>query len=453
VSVKVENIEEAVAQASVNEHCSVCNVRLRVLFSLVGPKGPVFDLPGVKVKRRKITDVVVITKETLFSSTSGKCKHGVPYQHYNLRFVKFGQKCNNDIVKTYLPLCRKLFDQISSPGIKESLDMLIGKLPNVMYGSTLLPTTNWLRRNVKEVRLSDMELVKAIMDGDIHGKVHTSYHQASKNIVDAMNTAHDIEALGVMMKERLSPNKYMRPKSGPSDGNIEQALRLLGDFTVTAMTKEMLSSHGAVILPGKSPSAGSTSAAEVWKKQSRTGAAGLASRSSSLIPGRMTVGELMARIKSGEITSLSVKTTGCTPLHVLSNTLSQKKGLLDVPHTWSFTNNSKAKVLKEMGIFTWMDVAALHTWERCGKKYFFIALVGAKPQEDVVGCFPSLLCPDIQRQCRRAFESLNKSMHSIVLTGSLAGIGTNSEAGKWSFIGKEDLHFQTNGKDFSVCGF
>jgi len=429
---------------------------------------------------------------------------GEEYTHFNIWSSEFArvpieiQFCVKYGFHKYFPLLMHMFSTHGVPGIKASLAASLALLDakddkdsyRVPYGDMIKSAFKWMQEYIVEdfgsrTPFEKVLLVtKAIFGGNIApnklqatNPTMTAYHQMNGNGLSVMACANDEDAFVAIMKDRFNPLAYQRPTADPTEGQVDNAIKLLGDFTNTLMTtKQALTEHGAVAY---SPAAEviaiavSTDTATVNREYEheqentlsafnamkvaagRKGgkgstAADFASRMHKQMPDEITHPQTLKELLDAPGVQVEVLTERQMPAAAFTTTMG-----LDVikhPFLWAFFPNQKPK---DFGITRWSKVTSILPMGSEGgggerhRNYLFVC-ENAMPIQNLPNCcFPANLQPEYARTCRSAYEKLNKVTSPSIPPseeGPFAiGVGTSITGADGTLAGS--LRVKVNGKE------
>ena len=384
----------------------------------------------------------------------------------NLLHKAFHRYCPRqlpDMLETLLPLSKwtlnnGLFEMIKD--IKTSLECIRDAIPEITYGENIRLSVSWLWRVVERFEsmgkmpdqltvhhrwlfCAEILLWTTISpDGlDHQNAVSCVIQQAHNNVIPVMSSAKDRSALIKILNHRLSPENYQRRTAAPSEGQINNAIHALGDFTNTIMTlEEAAQIPGAVIVGVGIPAntkTSSMSAFDAMKKEAKTATAitnkkknpwGLAERCSE--PQIQGLKDLVKYARDHPQTPIYLDASGMVSVYVASTTLS--KEMCCVPYMWCFLQDTMTK------IFTfpspWAEIAViLPQYETTTYHNTLFLLRGALrvPSDLKNCCFPEFLSIASRRVCGPAFEKLNEKIRLSLPTAEPAiGRGTSASRGE-----------------------
>lgn len=427
--------------------CRSCRSSLETIIRLRDANGNPFFMPGdmntypecfhplwLAARDGTIVEIIVADPEVFKVYQTGI------WTHFS---IKTSTKLTNEnldikkkLLKKYVGLMFTSFAKNGVSGIQSSMDSFISVLPTVTYGDKLIASARWFRKHIVDnfcnlslpakLRLIgnaifDLESCVEAGSGDVSLPL---YHQLTGNVLDALEYANDIPALKNILQERLSPLNYQVKTAEAKDGQIDMAIKLIGDFSVKLMTVEASYKYGAIKI-GLPSSALSTFNSMKKTKENSSKAAGFATRATSYI-GRcsntkLTTLNTMDALLANLPADLEVLTTSQTPVYANEWTL--KEGVAQTDFTWNFANGNSPAVF---GMSGWHKVIAILPMMR----NYLLICEGAKcPVFDKmsVGCHVGLLTSSYNKSCGTAFGNLNLRMTlEIPNNGPYAiGIGTS----------------------------
>jgi len=353
-----------------------------------------------------------------------------------------------------------LFDRFLTrliPQGKDSLALMKTCLDKAAYGLKFIPAVDWcvsvlddLATHTKpwqyfspkeKVTFAVRHIIRAGLSKDLNGTVAMLFQTATGNIIGLLEDAKSEAAMTVMCQERLSPQNYQRPTADASQGQIENAVKHLGDFTNTVLTdvraKELIPEivcHGrSVTIQSDITSSMTGFSAQLAKAQAakaptpasfanRCGQSSLDVEIKKINTLRRFVEFARAHPELGVEISLD---SSANFAYAAETTLS--KEYIAHRHVWAFlTGRTKT----EFGLYgSWAPVAmTLPMYEYIdGYKNCLFVIDGIKPGSSLGNCcFPEFLTSQYQRVCRTAFEGLNRTTKIVVPSGQLMlGIGSS----------------------------
>lgn len=463
--------------------CKICTDRYHKLHNLSGMSGQIFFPDDVcesidnldhhyqhylnynKVsksiaKNSDICEIVFLRNSSLFgwSPFEGEFCHW----HINVRdedltdasFTEKDLKLIEQLILRYISqgqlvrLVNRALTQTS-----RSFKILESILEDVTYGSTFLPATRWLlsivediekmnKKSCTEFSLRDMynflvqKLLEAPYNSDMFSGAVSYYAQTGAQLVDLLEMARSAEQMRTLCETRLSPLNYQRPTESASVGQIENAMKYLGDFTNTLMTIDesiQLVPDTVVIAPPRTADISSSSSG--FAKQ----LANLKPRVDHTFADRCmqydenreienikSVTDLMNFVSSH---GAKVEVQDGNVVYLVNTTLAQDK--ISVPFFWAFSRASVSTIGMKLG--SWTEVThIIPVWKSlAGTRYKFVVFVIKNAQPNIVGncCFPEFLSSEYSRVCRSAFEGLNTTTKIAIpkTTDKFAlGIGISS---------------------------
>ncbi len=342
-----------------------------------------------------------------------KCA-GMPAKRTKVAPPEYG--INAKILQKYMGLLRQVFEKNAVPGIHASLDALIATLPKVLYGGKLLESAIWFRKHVREDYASLSRLEKtmnrasALFDlkhcTEVGSKNVTLplYHQLTKNTLDALESCDNVEALTALLKERLSPLNYQVKTAEATNGQVEMALKHIGDFSVKLMTLESALAHGAIKIE-HDPISSAFSAFSKMKLKNKgveprsKSAAGFSERAGANLSKLLTMKDLMENMPR----NLQINTEHMTAV-VANDFVNLKEGVYKTPFTWGFAIN---RPISEFGLKGWHNVLAVLPLL---DSFLFICEHASLKRHWDVCCHVALLTPEYNKSCGQAFGNLHKTM-------------------------------------------
>ena len=322
--------------------------------------------------------------------------------------------------------------------MKTSLLVAQSALSEAVYGDRLLPSLKWLLLIVeyfeKEGKLplprstnqlwllcAEMLLWTAIHPDGADGKnaVSPVVQQAHGNLIPLLDKAMDKQAMIKILNDRMDPCHYQRPTTAPTQGQIQNAMSALGEFSNRVLTvEEAVALPHAISLCSSSSSMPSSMATFKDMLTSATRTATRTKKDPGAFAGRCAVGameirtvrDLVAHLKARPHTRLEVSVRGMADMYVGGTTLPEEK--LCVPHFWCFTGTRGAYAHKFPD--DWAEVAVVHPLYEYLSQYRTVLFVLKNMRmSTTVGncCFPEFLEPQYRRTCRSAFEEMNRRIH------------------------------------------
>lgn len=228
------------------------------------------------------TDTVkFITNHDIGDKMSGSNTRGEPFYHLSIKSDSVTENVENIVsyqisVDHWLPIFKKVFNELASPETIKSMDVCIELLKKITYGDKLLRSAEWFRDTMEKylnvnvttddvfardeclhetgtfgsmcyekrdsmIKLRRIHvLIEAMLPELVEG-VHELMgcpvmSQFNKNTRNAMETAHNEKAFRTLIKNRLDPTVYCRPTSEPSALQLIDASKIIGDFENNLMT-------------------------------------------------------------------------------------------------------------------------------------------------------------------------------------------------------------------------
>ena len=286
--------------------------------------------------------------------------------HYHIAPSTFTDESVNigDIKKAftrYVPLMLTLFSKYTTKddwmGLIASLELIEQVLIEATYGLQFIASVQWFKQalqssdkplNYMSLR-EQMEFIgSAIVTAPI-GKAEGNkafighYHQINGNIINLLENGQSLEGLRKMVEERLAPNNYRRKTVAPNEGQINRAEMKLGDFSNTMGTTQEFESYPHVTTILKKTTSTTNSSGSVYgsliknatvQKKSAAGFAGRVSQVGQLLTNPTSLSDLIAKVNSGEITSLQIMVGTMEAAYAANTTLRGDQTIFD--HLWLY---------------------------------------------------------------------------------------------------------------------
>jgi hypothetical protein len=356
---------------------------------------------------------------------------GKPFHHFsvNTHAPTLLNISDEDVLKNqrfldkYIPLATVTFSAYGKPGIKESLNLLLEVLPTVTYGSKLMKSMTWFRDHIVENfdhmnRLNQLViLTRALLvlkcvvtpgSGDIAAP---AYHQVTKNGLEALNSAKDLDSLKNLLQERFSPLNYQVKTAAPTQGQIANAINHIGEFEVVLMTVDEAVSFGAKRVKHSNNSSSNVAYASFQIKVSDRaqgggkGALSFSNRCNASVSGIKTMMDLWGNIPE----NLEVNVCGKTPCYT-NKFVGMKDGVHRYPYTWGFQDGRSPK---DYGMDGWVKVLAIFRME---DNFLFICDKAVSNSEIMnVCCHTALLTPEYNRICGPMFGKIKDTPMKLVI--------------------------------------
>ena len=227
-----------------------------------------------------------------------------------------------------------------------------------------------------------------------------------------------MSALEALLQDRFNPHNYQVKTVAPKSGNVDVAVKLIGDFSVKLMTLESAISHGATPVGTATYSANAAYGklrGESSKSSKRSGAADFASRCVEI-----QFPDTLAGIIDKPPDDLEIDTSTLTPVYA-NDFEGLKEGVYKYPITWGFANGQKAT---SYGMSGYCNVLAIL---RLDRSVMFICKGATRKINMGVCCHTSLLTPEYNRICGSTWGNMHKAMKlKIIGSGPFAiGVGTS----------------------------
>jgi len=415
---------------------------------------------AVSATKTPITGLVLLHQDTLcgHSMTIGGWNHivrPVRAEHQSAKPTE-RTKLILDAIPRYVT--SGLFDRFLTrliPQGKDSLALMKTCLDKAAYGLKFIPAVDWcitvlddLASRPKQwqyftpkekVIFALHHIIRAGLSKDLHGTVAMLFQTASNNIVGLLEDAKSEAAMTAMCEERLNPLNYLRPKAAASAGQIEEAIKYLGDFTNTVLTgsraKELIPEivcHGQSMTQPDPASSMSGFSAQLAKAQAAkaVGTPSFASRcgktSSDVdIKTINSVGKFVEFARGHPESVVEISLDSGDVAYAAETTLSLD--ILAHRHLWAFLQGWDKSKFGLTGPYARVAMTIPMYEYIVGYKNCLFVIEGIKPTCRLGNCcFPELLSSQYQRVCRTAFEGLNRTTQIVVPDGQLMmGIGSS----------------------------
>lgn len=403
--------------------------------------------------QQPINGIRVLNQDYLFGYTSHDLEKKFPHFHVKIpKEYKLDSSIDEALIQSafnryiYQGQMKRSVDRLLIQG-KASCEILEKILGDVHYGNTFLPALRWAMKIVDDIgsrsldRMSEKDqylfLFKHLLDQklskDIYSGAVSFSCQTLNQLVDLMECAKSEEAMKKLVEDRLSPLNYQRPTADPSSGNVEEAMRLLGDFSIKVAP---ISAHQDVVSIGvrKSDEFSALKGFEALKlsadtrKKPETFADRCGGSKAAKIKAITTIEQLMLFCQENPDACVQIHTAGQCTMYYAETTLGQDK--LCVPFTWAFQLGDSPSKWKIGQIATVTHIIPGYRKLRRTKWQNVLFVVeGAEMSPDTkVNTFPEFLSSEYNRTCGKAYEALKNTMKLGIPTDEpLAfGIGTSS---------------------------
>jgi len=463
-------LKKALKLARSIDHCNTCQERVHKFFPLSIPDKdgrpmPLFlsnpettPEPYDELARMnqtfccetEITGIRILTGDLLLGCQEEEGddprEEGRLYHHFHVRLPdKTDWDVNNLLLdKAFRRYCPELLPNMlrmlipsTTHQIKASLECIRDCIPEITYGEKIAPSVAWLLRVVDRFDSLPAQLTPAQKwlfcaeillwtpispDGlDESSAVSCIIQQAHNNVLPVMSSANNRPALIKILNHRLSPVHYQRRTAAPTEGQVNNAIAGLGDFTNTIMTlSEAAKIPGAVVMGSGGKSSMSAFQSMIKEAVPVT----LADKCGPAIHG---ICDLVRYARDHPDSKIHLDGSALSSVYVASTTLSPER--LAVPYMWSFQQDTSytTKVFPFGG--KWTEIAViLPQYETMQYKNTLFLLRGCHhlPVEVKNCCFPEFLSVAVRRVCGAAFEMLNNKIRLPVPTVEPAiGRGTS----------------------------
>lgn len=314
-----------------------------------------------------------------------------------------------------------------SKEVIKSLECFTVCCSNATYGETFIQTAKWLisimegySKSSNNVNLFVQALIDAGIEKTIYGAVVTKFHQANANILSLLQNARSEEEMTTLIKDRLNPLNYRRRDSDAilSNGNINNAMKHLGDFENTIMTHTEVSKLPHCICLNSTMSL--FNGMKTTKPQGKPQGS-FASRCINV--NNTTIDELYKYFENNPNSNVYINNSSdMHPIYIAKTTLD--KDIINFPHLWAFDRSIKIKS-------GWIKVKYIIPMNKYIESHKNIAFIldteSILKKSDIKNCcFPAFLTPAYARTCDKAFERLNTVSKITIPQGDVAiGVGTS----------------------------
>ena len=403
--------------------------------------------------QQPINGIRVLNQDYLFGYTSHDLEKKFPHFHIKIsKEHKLDSSIDEALIQgafnryIHQGQMKRVVDRLLVQG-KTSCEILEKILGDVHYGNTFLPALRWAMKIVDDIgsqsldRMSEKDqylfLFKHLLDQklskDLYSGAVSFSCQTLAQLVDLMECAKSEEAMKKLTEDRLSPLNYQRPTADPSTGNVEEAMRLLGDFSIKVAP---ISAYQDAISIGvqKPDEFSALKGFEALKlsadarKKPETFADRCGGSKAAKIKAITTVEQLVLYCQENPEACVQIHTTGHYTLYYAETTLGQDK--LCVPFTWAFQLGDSPSKWKISSIAKVTHIIPGYRKLRRTKWHNVLFVVeGAEMSPDTkVNTFPEFLSSEYNRTCGKAYEALKNTMKLDIPTNEpLAfGIGTSS---------------------------
>jgi hypothetical protein len=328
---------------------------------------------------------------------------------------------------------------------KSSCEIFEKILQAVDYGDKFLNTLRWAIQILDDLesksldQMSDKDqslflfkhLIKQKLDNDLKSGAVSFVCQQLKQLVGLMECADNEDGMRKLVEERLHPSNYQRPTADPTEGNVSEAMRLLGDFKITV---DRISDHPNAVPVGViSDEFSAMQGFEALKlsaqkkEKSETFADRCGGTKQTQIKGITTCKQLVEYCRLHPESEIKILSGG-TLLYYASNTLGTDK--LCYPFTWAFQNHVALDQwnIKFISSVTYI-IPGYERLENTGFKSILFVCSGALiPATTPVNTFPEFLRSEYRRTCGKAYEALKHTMKLQIPSGKPLAFGVGTSA-------------------------
>jgi len=317
-----------------------------------------------------------------------------------------------------------------------SLKCFIKCCSKATYGETFVNTAKWLISIMEGYSKSNnidvfmKALIDAGIEKDLHGAVITKYHQANDNILSLLRDARTEDAMIKLVENRLNPHNYRRRDSDAilTEGNIDNAMKHLGDFENTIMTHEETAKLPyCITIKGKQDNKGSMSAFEQMKSSMKPKGS-FASRCSNIdINSINTIESFCEYFEKNPNSDVYINSHNLEPVYIAKTSIDLEK--IKTPHMWAFTPSIKTK----SGWLKIKYIVPMYKYIESHKNIAFILDSNEILDTSNIKncCFPDFLKTAYARTCDKAFERINSLKKIQIPSGDISvGLGTSISGSK-----------------------
>jgi hypothetical protein len=402
--------------------------------------------------QQPIDGIYVLNQRNLFDYKSHDSEKGFPHFHINIpEESRTDSSVDAPLIQAafnryiYQGQLRRVVDRLLIQG-RASCEILERILGDVHYGNTFLPALRWAMKIIDDLgsqsldRMSTKDqylfLFKHLLDQklskDLYSGAVSFSCQTLAQLVELMECAKSEEAMRKLTEDRLSPLNYQRPTADPSTGNVEEAMRLLGDFSITVAP---ISAHDAISVGvQKSDEFSALKGFEALKlsadtrKKPETFADRCGGSKAAKIKAITTAEQLIVYCQENPEVCVQIHTSGHYALYYAETTLGKDK--LCVPFTWSFQlgeSPSKWKI-DSLAKVTHI-IPGYRKLRRTKWQNILFVVEGAEMSPDTkVNTFPEFLSSEYNRTCGKAYEALKNTMKLSIPTDEPLAFGVGTSA-------------------------
>ena len=481
--------------------CRCCVSRIKDLFKLCDKKGPillpekVMECVGDDFNKEKYEEIHKVSQsvgrhdilEFVFLRESYLYNHQPMeggFKHFHIN-VPIENQCDSSFTQKEYELFEgaitryiiqeqmiRLIGRLEVQGL-ESLCILESCLQKVAYGDKFLLAVRWAKTILDDIKTNNYTLqsmnpkkrflfyMKHLLSGtlapDLSNGTVCYECQTLAQLVELLEVAKNEKAMMTICEDRLNPSKYQRPTVSASAGQINTAMKLLGDFTISVAK---ISSHPIAVPVGvktiKDLSSSAMSGFNVqMEKVSKNKKSTFADRcvGSSMftkVNDLKTINDIIEFVINYPEIEVQMNTSGCSPMYLADTTLDPK--YLCVPFMWSFLNGVQPS---NWDMSTWSTVThIIPTWKSLSgtnhKNALFVIKNAKIPTNTSVCTIPEFLSSEYTRTCRTAFEGLRKTMKLIIPTDEPLAIGIGTSAKNESFDLYKNITFKIEGFEIII---
>jgi hypothetical protein len=396
----------------------------------------------------------LVTNDTLLKLHEGNdTDTGRPYLHYSYTPYSVSDNLSNYDIKWMQKALRKYTSLIHNLLVKvgeinnmlSSCKELKELLMKSVYGKTQVPAVDWfikildkvknVNNNWKDIHFSKQLKIIAetickspYCEGDSDSAHLGFYHTINGFILDILENGLSPSAVVKMIEERNNPHNYRRKTADPTDGNIQAAEKLCENLVNTIETISQLETHPGCVKISSDKTSISDAFAEMRKKNNKNKYGSFADRMNSSKPSTAnTLSEIIADIKAGIITEISIDTTGMNKVYTAHTTLDNSDLSVNCGHLWCY-------ITGKHGFNNVETISHIYHFKTGRFNNVMFIIKNARSyitQYPISGncMFPEFLAPK-HRSCEKAVEKLNKMTNiQIPALGNQISLGVGTSAG------------------------
>ena len=405
-------------------------------------------------------DFTIIKANTLYSKElyCGKDERGEKFIHYAYTPSSYTDKLLTNkktksiesALQKYFPLFYKMYESLDiTPDIIDSFKMMLDLLEKSTYGIQQKPPIQWVLDDIcsiydshkdgwksiplpRQIEIVVKNICKCSIGEDETGGAYIGfYHTINNNILDLLEKGESMSAVVKMISTRNDPNKYRRKTAAPKMAHIEKGEKFFADLENTIHTTDELETydHCFKIQSNKASLGMSISSAfesmrdEARSKKNKNKYSSFSKRcggktdKSTDLSRISTMGEIIEKIKTGEIYDLKISPNVCSNVYTAKTTLDPSDlSMPHIGHFWGYLNNESTNLARRWSSLyfndSWLDITHFcHIKTNTRENYIMIVKDSKRSlnKYPVQGncCFPEFLAPK-HRSVESVFEKLGK---------------------------------------------